>query len=160
MNTAANRMYGATLTRRMEATANEVESLNRAKAPYQQQAMIIRCAKLPKALYGCEVAPVNETALRTLRTSISKTFTYTTDQRSVDLTFATASNGPDLDPESCIYTRRAVALRRFITKSEANARRVKQIIEMYKRQKEPGIHKDEEQLKHKTGRGPNYRGKI
>ena len=33
MNAAASRMYGATLTRRIEATANEVESLNRAKAP-------------------------------------------------------------------------------------------------------------------------------
>ena len=75
---------------------------------------------------------MNETALRTLRTSISNTFTYTTDARSVDLTFATASNGPDLDPESCIYTRRAVVFRRFINKSKDIAERVKNIIEMYK----------------------------
>ena len=65
---AANRFYGTTLTQRMQETANEVEKLNRAKAPYEKKAMVIRAAKLPRGLYGCEVAPANEVALRALRT--------------------------------------------------------------------------------------------
>ena len=65
MNAAANRFYGTTLTKRMQETTNDVERLNRAKAPYEVKAKIIRCAKLPKALYGCEVAPANEVGLKT-----------------------------------------------------------------------------------------------
>ena len=36
MNAAANRIQGATLTRRMEATALEVDSLNKVRAPYEK----------------------------------------------------------------------------------------------------------------------------
>ena len=50
-------MYGTTLTRRMENAAKEVETLNKAKAPYEKKATIIRRAKIPKGLYGCEVPP-------------------------------------------------------------------------------------------------------
>ena len=118
MNAASNRFYGTTLTKRLEKVAEEMELLNQVKAPYGRKAMIVRSAKLPKALYGCEVAPVNERALRTLRARIAKTLAYTTEQRSTDLTFATCSNGPDLDPDIHILARRAVALRRFITRHE------------------------------------------
>ena len=37
MNAAANRFYGATLTKRMQETANDVERLNRARAPYEKR---------------------------------------------------------------------------------------------------------------------------
>ena len=150
MNAAANRIQGTTLTRRMEATAMEVDSLNKIKAPYERKANIIRSAKLPKALYGCEVAPVNETALRTLRTAVTRTLTYTTDQRSSDLTFATASHGPDLDPEMSIFARRAMAVRRFFNKSKANAEKVKCILAVYRSKGEPGMHQHDEQLRDKA----------
>ena len=149
-NAAEGRMYGATLTKRMEETAREVESLNKVKAPYQTKAKIIRAAKLPKGLYGCEVSPINETALRSFRTSITRALTYTTEQRSSDLTFATASHGPDLDPEVAIATRRAAAVRRFISKCKANEDKVQAILEAYRNKKEPGCHKDDEQLREKT----------
>ena len=82
------------MTKRMVTTALELESLNKVKAPYEQKAKIIRSAKLPTSLYGCEVAPVNEAALGTLRTVVTKTVTFTFEQRFSDLTFATASHGP------------------------------------------------------------------
>ena len=82
--------------------------------------MVIRSAKLQKALYGCEVAPANEGCLRTLRTRIAKTLTYTTEHRSADLTFATCSHGPDLDPDIHILTKRAVAFRRYYTRTLAS----------------------------------------
>ena len=47
---------------------------------------------------------------------MAKTLTYTTEQRSPDLTFATCSHGPDLDPDIHLLTRRAVALRRYYTR--------------------------------------------
>ena len=144
MNAAANRIQGATLTRRMEATALEVDSLNKVKTPYEKKAKIIRNAKLPKALYGCEVAPVNETALRSLRTAVTRTLTFTTDQTSSDLTFATASHGPDLDPETSIFARRAMAVRRYFNKSKANAEKVRTIMAAYRNKREPGMHQDKE----------------
>ena len=63
MNAASNRFHGTTFTKRMRKTTEEVEILNRVKAPYDKKAMVVRVAKLPKALYGCEVAPANENAL-------------------------------------------------------------------------------------------------
>ena len=96
----------------MQETTNDIERLNRAKAPYEVNTKVVRCAKLLEALYGFEVAPANEYSLRTPRTSISKTIAYTTSQRSADLTFAVASYGPDLDPDIHIFSRRAVAFRR------------------------------------------------
>jgi hypothetical protein len=124
--------------------------LNKVKAPYEKKAKILRSAKIPKALYGCEVAPVNETALRTLRTAVSRTLTFTTEHRSADLTFATASHGPDTDPEISIFARRAMAVRRFFNKSKANAEKVKQIMQEYSKRGEPGMHRDEEQLRGKV----------
>ena len=47
---------------------------------------------------------------------MTKTLAYTTEQRSADLTFATCSCGPDLDPDIHILARRAVAFRRYFTR--------------------------------------------
>ena len=173
MNAASNRFYGTTLTNRMKKTTEEVEVLNRMKAPYGKKAMIIRAAKIPKALYGCEVAPANENALRRFRTSITKTLAYTTEQRSADLTFATCSFGPDLDPDIHIFTKRAVALRRYLTRKESqvtkgkgvtsksvwkdaeeeNIRKVNAIMMRYKEAGDPGVHRigDDQQTKEGGG---------
>ena len=48
LNAAGGRMYSTTLTKRMEETAREVESLNKVRASYHTKAKIIRVAKLPK----------------------------------------------------------------------------------------------------------------
>ena len=56
MNAAANRIVGTTFTNRMQKVSEELEVLNRVKAPYVRKAMIIRSAKLPQGivrLRGC-----------------------------------------------------------------------------------------------------------
>ena len=58
-----------------------------------------------------------------MRTRMAKTLTYTTEHMSADLTFATCSHGPDLDPDIHILTRRAVALRRYYTRMPGGAYR-------------------------------------
>ena len=112
---------GATLTARVQNVADELEVLSRVKAPYARQAMIIRSAKIPKALYGCEVAPANEGSLQQMRARVAKTLTYTTEHMSADMTFATCSHGPDLDPDIRIITRGAVAFRRYYTRKPGGA---------------------------------------
>ena len=99
LHASDKRMIGMPLSSRLKKVADEVEILNRVHAPYEKKAMIIRSAKIPKALYGVESAPVNDKLLQTLRTRFTQALTYTTKQRSADLTFATCSHGPDLDPD-------------------------------------------------------------
>lgn len=71
-----------------------MKALQRRTAPYiyiyiyRAKAELIRAKQLPKALYGCETAPANESALKTLQTRIMDTLTFTTARRSVGLTFA------------------------------------------------------------------------
>ena len=90
------------------------------RTSYKSKAMIIRTKMIPKALYGCELAPVNETALRGLRREVADAISYTTARRSADLTFSVASYGTDLDPDVHIYIRRAQAYRRAYTANENN----------------------------------------
>ena len=117
MNASDKRLLGTTLSNRLQKVAEEVGVLNKIKASYERKAMVLRSAKIPKALYGCEAAPANERLLQVLRTKFTQALSYTTKQRSSDLTFATCSQGPDLDPDVHILVRRAVALRRYITRS-------------------------------------------
>ena len=124
LNATAGRWYGKTLTDRMLQVADETERLNRITAPYNKKTALLRAKKSPKALYGCEVTPVNETALRVLRSSFVRCMTYTTARRSADLVFAVASEGTDLDPDVSIFVRRIAALRRYISKNAANQDKV------------------------------------
>ena len=108
-NSTSQRRYGTTLTTRMRKAAAATKRLGRTRTTYKSEAMIIRTKMLPKALYGCELAPVNESALRGLRREFVDAIAYTTAKRSVDLTFNVASYGPDLDPDVQISIRRAQA---------------------------------------------------
>ena len=108
LNTAANMAYGTTLTTRMRKTADRIKYLQVEKAPYKAKADLIRAKKLPKALYGCETAPVNEGALKRSQTVIVDTLTFTTTRRSVDLTFAVAPHGIELDPDVAIFKNRVL----------------------------------------------------
>ena len=89
-------------------------------------------------MYGCETAPIHENALRRYRGAIANALTYTTKQRSVDLTFAVASKGEDLDPEVYITTKRVTAFRRARGKKGTNRRIIDKILSEYRRKKEPG----------------------
>ena len=120
LNTAENRTYGTTLTVRMRKTAESVRALQRKRAPYKAKAELIRSKQLPKALYGCETAPVNESALKKLQTKIVDTLTFTTTRRSADLTFAVAARGMEVDPDIAIFKNRVLGMRRARVVCEEN----------------------------------------
>ena len=54
---------------------------------------------------------VHEAAVRTFRSSVADAATYTTSRRSVDLTYAVAIRGADLDPDINTSHRNRVAER-------------------------------------------------
>ena len=93
---------------------------------------------LPKGLYGCEVAPIHENALRGFRSATAEALTFVSEQRSIDLTFAVASKGDDLDPEVYIFAKRVAALRRAKSKKGANTNMINAILKVYRSKKEPG----------------------
>jgi hypothetical protein len=123
----------------MRKTAESVRALQRKKAPYKAKVELIRSKQLPKALYGCETAPVNESALKQLQTRIVDTLTFTTTRRSADLTFATAANGKEVDPDVAIFKNRVLGMRRARVICEENRKMIDQIMETYLEAKEPGI---------------------
>ena len=109
------------------------------RAPYKANADLIGAKKLPKALYGCETAPVNESVLNKLQTKIVDTLTFTTTRRSADLTFAVAADGNELDPDIEIFKKRVLGMRRARVVCEENKKMIDQIMKMYLELKEPGI---------------------
>ena len=67
LNTAAAQMVGSTLTARMRETTRSVIRFGEMKAPYPPKTSVISTKMLPEGLYGCETAPVNESAMKTFR---------------------------------------------------------------------------------------------
>ena len=98
-NIARNKRVGTTLTQRMRKSSESVVRLKMKKMPYSKKGQIVKMKLLPKALYACEMAPVNEGALSELRAELANTLTYTTTRRAADLVFAMASGKSDLDPD-------------------------------------------------------------
>ena len=86
--------------------AHATERLGRMKAPYDKKTKAIRSKMHPQALYGCQFAPVNGAALRQYRAATATAITYTTTQRSVDLTITVASQGIGLGPEVYIVVKK------------------------------------------------------
>ena len=136
---ATGTMKGTTLSDRIRATANSVERLDRYSATYERKTAVVRGKMLPKELYGCEISPINETAMRSLRTAIVNCITFVTSRRSIDLTFAMASIGTDVDPDVVVVCRRTTALRRALTINVENASMIEDIIGAYTEKKKPGI---------------------
>ena len=77
------------------------------------------------------MTPVNETALRVLRSGFVRCMTYTTVRRSADLVFAMVSEGSDLDPDINIFVRSVVAARRYSTKNTANKETMEELARIY-----------------------------
>ena len=65
----SGRKVAPTLTRRMLETTAGIGRLDMFQAPYEKKAAIIRAKMPPKGLYGCELGPINETAMRGFRTA-------------------------------------------------------------------------------------------
>lgn len=83
---------------------------------------------LPKEHYGCETAPVNESAMGTFRSEVVHAATYTTNRRSTDLTFAVTSNGSGMDPEVEVYVRRVNGFRRALVTDSGNKEMIEEIL--------------------------------
>ena len=88
-----------------------------------------------------------------LRTALANCLSFTTARKSIDMTFAAASKGPDLDPDIEVVARRAAALRRGMAKSDHQRMMAKDIFEGYKARGEPGCYRDHEDLKHRVVAG-------
>lgn len=116
---------------------DETWRLRKIKAPCEQKTAIIRARKLPKAFYGCELTPANETALRVLRSSFIKCMTYTTSRRPVDLVFSVASEGAYLDRAVNILVRRVAAFRTYVQTNKRNEETMSEIYRGYKEEEEP-----------------------
>ena len=85
-----------------------------------------------------------------MRSSIASCLTFTTVRRSADLTFAIGSRGRDVDPDVEIVCRRAIALRRSMAKDEKNKKMIQELYEAYRQCDEPGIYKNQDDLKERT----------
>ena len=153
LNATVNKMVGTTLTQRMIKMTTKTNALNMHKADYDKKAAIIRGKLIPAAIYGCETAPVNEAALRGLRTSIVDTLAYTTKRRSPDLTFACCSRGRDADPDSEIVVKRTLALRRSFAGIAGASELVREIFDIYRQNGEPATLADQGNLASKRDGG-------
>ena len=100
-------------------------------------------------MFGRELAPINEAAMRTLRAAIVSCLTFVTNRRSVDLTFSAATQGNDVDPDITVVCRRAAAARRAMAKDKQAKKLMKDIFFKYKEKGEPGIRKRGQDLSQK-----------
>ena len=108
--------------------------------------MVVRAKIVPGGLYGCEMAPVHEGALETLRGAIADLITFTTETRSADLTFTIASEGTDLDPDIEIWVWRVKSLRRYLAKNSEASNMCNDIYEMYRQRGEPATDHSNEAM--------------
>ena len=67
-------------------------------------------------VYGCETCPVTENGIAGLRSNIADMLAYTSNNRSLELTFSLASAGQDADPDVEIAVRRVMTCRRNVHK--------------------------------------------
>ena len=82
--------------------------------------------------------------LRTWRSETANATTFVTKRKSVDFTFAAASQGTDIDPEIYVYTKRALSYRRAYYVSKSNKRLIEENHELYKKAGNPGIFKGDQ----------------
>ena len=67
-------------------------------------------------VYGCETCPVNESSIANLRSNIADMLAFSSNNRSMELTYSLASAGTDADPDVEIADRRLMTCRRNVHK--------------------------------------------
>ena len=137
LNTQEHQKRGTTLTERLTQTTGDVKRLNYIRAPYDKKEKVIRGKLLPKGFFGCETAPINESAMQKNRTAIVNTLTYATTKRATDLKFAVASGKTDVDPDVEVYTRRATMYRRMVGANDDNKKWLKKFMKHISRSLNP-----------------------
>ena len=91
----------------------------------------IRTRCLPKAVYGAEAAKPGEKQQRRLTTAIKQTISKKCVHRDRNLTFVTASQGDDLDPETVILVNRTFTLRRALAKKPKLKVLANKVLDLY-----------------------------
>jgi ribonuclease HI len=123
-----NASNGATLTERMRKATKTVRRLSYMPIGQKDKEMIVRCNILPAALYGCESAHINQSALQALRSAIADAVGPKSVRRCVDATFVFTSCAKDLDPLTHILYNRIASLRRLMAKHPECTEHVRLII--------------------------------
>ena len=131
--------YGTTLSERLREAAESTDKLNFFRAPYEKKEKIIRSKLIPKGLFGCELGPINETAMRVFRTAVASCLTFVTTRRAVDLTFTAATRGNDVDPDIVVVCRTAAAARRAVAKDKGARKMMQEILERYEEKTNQGF---------------------
>ena len=123
----------------MIETTTSMVRLDMFKAPYAKKVAIIRAKLLPKGLYGCELGPINESAMQASRAATANCMTYSSMRRSTDLTFAMCSRGNDVDPDMEVVRRRILCFRRAMILHEGAEQMIQDIFNKYKDDGHPAI---------------------
>ena len=85
---------GAVLTGRMKGATGDMKKGRRNGHKFKLKAKIIRTAVLPKALYGCEAAPMCDNATASLRSAIAKAIAPSSTLASLTQIFNTSFSAP------------------------------------------------------------------
>ena len=74
-----------------------------------------------------------------MRSNIANALTYTTQRRSADFVFTVASGRSDLDPDTEVFTRRAVLCRRVIGGDKQTKKMADEIMDAYRERTGTGM---------------------
>ena len=140
--TTAVTMCAPTLTNRMVEAAQLINRIARTNLTTTMRAHVIRMAGIAKGLYGVECSAENGQALQKLRVAIANAIAPKSSLRSLDLTFATANLGRDLDPLIILMVRRVSMLRRMLAKHDHLQTMVQQTWENYRKNGHQGTFCD------------------
>ena len=105
---ALSTLRGTTLTRRLHDTADIIYKQRNIPLTKTHRNLITTTKYLPRALYGCETRPINESALAHFRSSVALGLGNHSTSRSLDIVFTIASLGKqtDIDPLVQVLVRR------------------------------------------------------
>ena len=92
---------------------------------------VVLCNILPAALYGCEAAHVNKTALNALRSAIASAIGPASAKRNVNLVFTNTRCAKDLDPAAHILYLRVAGIRRIMAKYTEEEKTIRLIVQKY-----------------------------
>ena len=148
LNTTAN-MCSPTLNHRIREAIEIVNKIGWTGFSMDIKAMLIRTKAIAKALYGVEASPYNRQTMQSLRVAIANVIAIKSRLRSIDLAFATAMLGNDLDPEIVVFVRRALLLRRMLVKHPELTETVKNIWSIYNSHKHKATFYSPEDLNEK-----------
>ena len=122
---------GSTLTIRINKATRMAKKLRWMPISREQKEKIVLCNILPAALYGCEAAHVNKTALNSLRSAIAFAIGPASAKRCVNLVFTNSRCAKDLDPAAHILYLRVAGIRRIMAKHSEEEEKIRFTVKRY-----------------------------